>query len=358
MTHTNEIWRLPKGVAEMTEALHRKVNRPLRIMEVCGTHTMSIARSGLRQLLPSELELISGPGCPVCVTDQGDLDRALAAAELPQVTIASFGDLLRVPGHHGSLAQRRAQGSDVRVVYSIMDALALAERLPNREVVFVAIGFETTAPGIAAGVIEARRRQLKNFSIIPLMKTMPGALELLLGEDTGIDAFLLPGHVCAITGLEPYHFIAERYQRSAVITGFEPVEILGSILQLTEYTEPTVANLYPRVVRDRGNPTAQQLIHRVLGPVDARWRGLGVLPGSGLGLRDDWREFDAGLRFDLASPAPQPANSCRCGDVLRGRLRPADCPLFGAACRPEEPVGPCMVSSEGPCAAMYRYGAV
>ncbi len=358
MAHTHDLWRSPKGVVELAEALHRLVNRRFRIMEVCGTHTMSIARAGLRQLLPSGLELISGPGCPVCVTDQADLDWALALADLPQVTIASFGDLLRVPGDHGSLAERRAQGSDVRVVYSIMDALALAERLPDREVVFVAIGFETTAPGIAAGLMEARRRSLRNFSIIPLLKTMPRALELLLGEETAIDAFLLPGHVCAVTGLQPFGFIADRYQRSAAIAGFEPVEILGSIAQLVEYQRPTIANLYPRVVRDEGNPTAQAIIQRVFIPQDARWRGLGALEGSGLGLRDDWQEFDAWKRFNLARPRPSQINGCRCGDILRGRLRPTDCALFGKACRPEAPTGPCMVSSEGPCAAEYRYGSI
>lgn len=352
-----ETWRSPRGVAELAEALHRQVQRPLRIMEVCGTHTMAIARAGLRQLLPPGLELISGPGCPVCVTDQKDLDWALALADLPQVTIASFGDLLRVPGHHGSLAQRRARGADVRVVYSVLDALALAASLPNREVVFVAVGFETTAPGIAAALIEAQNRCIHNFSIVPLLKTMPRALELLLGEETSIDGFLLPGHVCAVTGVGPFSFIADLYHCGAVVTGFEPVEIMGALLQLAQVAQPKVFNLYPRVVRTEGNSTARRLMEQVFEPSDAQWRGLGLLHDSGLGLRHEWREYDACQRSHLARPsAEQPPTACRCGEVLRGRLRPASCLQFGITCRPEMPIGPCMVSSEGPCAAEYRYG--
>jgi hydrogenase expression/formation protein HypD len=328
----------------------------LTFMEVCGTHTMAIARYGLRQLLPDGVRLISGPGCPVCVTAMADLDRVLALARLPEVTLVTFGDLIRVPASRGTLAAERAAGADVRVVYSPSDAVRIAAAEPGRQVVFAGIGFETTAPTTAAALLEARAAGLGNFSLLSLHKTMPLPLRALLDlGETPVSGFLLPGHVSVITGTACYEFLASDYGIAGVVAGFEARDVLEALLMLVRLPEPRIAIQYTRAVRPEGNVVAQRLLEQVFAPSDADWRGLGVIPGSGLALREEFADVDAARRFAVdPGPSLEPPG-CRCGEVLRGVTDPADCALFGARCTPEDPVGACMVSSEGACAARYRY---
>ena len=349
MTQADELRRL-------AAALRAEARPDLTYMEVCGTHTMSIARYGLRELLPDSMRLVSGPGCPVCVTAMADLDRVVALARLPQVTLATFGDLIRVPASRTTLAAERAAGADVRVVYSARDAVQIAADEPAREVVFAGIGFETTAPTIAASLLEAARAGLANFSVLSMHKTMPSPLKALLelGE-TPISGFLLPGHVSVITGTACYEFLARDYGVAGVVAGFEPHDVLRALLRLVRQTTPAIEIEYGRAVRPEGNVVAQRLMEQVFAPSDADWRGLGVIPGSGLALRPEYAESDALLRFPLELEPPLEPAGCRCGEVLRGVTDPADCALFGARCTPEDPVGACMVSSEGACAARYRY---
>ena len=328
----------------------------LTVMEVCGTHTMAIARYGLRELLPPGLRLISGPGCPVCVTAMHDLDRVIALARLPQVTMVTFGDLLRVPASRSSLAAERAAGADVRVVYSPRDAVQMAAAEPEREVVFAGIGFETTAPTIAAALLEARQRRIGNFSVLSMHKTMPLPLRALLDlGETPISGFLLPGHVSVVTGTACYQFLAREYGVSGVVAGFEAQDVLLALLMLVRMREPGIEIEYTRAVRPEGNVVAQRLLDEVFEPDDADWRGLGVIPGSGLRLRAAFADADAEQRFPVdPGPSLEPAG-CRCGEVLRGVTDPAECALFGRRCTPQDPVGACMVSSEGACAARYRF---
>ncbi|MDI6725680.1 MAG: hydrogenase formation protein HypD [Smithellaceae bacterium] len=359
MKHLDEYRDGPK-VKALAAEIHRQASSPLRFMEVCGTHTHAIAKWGLRQLLPETIELISGPGCPVCVTANTDLDLAIAAARLPGVTIATFGDMVRVPGSHSTLAQERARGSDVRVVYSPLDALELAGGAPNRPLIFLGVGFETTAPTVAATVLLAREKGIDNFFVLSLHKTVPLALEVLLelGE-VRLDGFLLPGHVSVVLGSAPYEFIPERYGLGCVVAGFEPVDILQATLMLVRQTrekKPQVEIQYRRGVTKAGNEAARRIMAEVFAPAEADWRGLGRLPGTGLVFRPDWKNFDAVSAFNLTVPPGRETPGCRCGEVLRGVLRPRGCPLFGSVCNPAAPVGPCMVSSEGSCAAAWREG--
>ncbi len=352
MTDADDLGRL---AAEL-----RAEARPgLTFMEVCGTHTMAIARYGLRQLLPEGLRLISGPGCPVCVTAMADLDRVIALARLSGVTLVSFGDLIRVPASRSTLAAERAAGADVRVVYSPRDALRIAAEEPQREIVFAGIGFETTAPTTAAVLLEAREMGVTNFSLLSLHKTMPQPLRALLDlGETPISGFLLPGHVSVITGTACYDFLADDYRTAGVVAGFEAHDVLEALLMLVRQTDPEIAIQYTRAVRPEGNVVAQRLLEQVFEPGDADWRGLGVIPGSGLALREEFAALDASRRFTVdPGPSLEPPG-CRCGEVLRGVTDPADCALFGARCTPEDPVGACMVSSEGACAARYRYRGI
>ncbi len=345
--------------APLVEEIIRSLVRPLRIMEVCGTHTMSIFRHGIRSLLPEGLTLLSGPGCPVCVTPASHIDAFVAAANLAQVTIATFGDLIRVPGSNGSLATARAGGARVEIVYSPMDALTLAQQEPERLVLFPAIGFETTIPTIAATILQAERLGIENFLIIAASKTMPQALEALMADpELQVDGLLCPGHVSAIIGSDAYLRMAERYHLGCAVAGFEPADILAGLLSLIrQHNEgtPKVDNCYTRVVSPEGNLKAQSLINEVFMPADSEWRGLGVIPGSGLVLREKYSRFDGMLRLEIPLQPTSETKGCRCGDILKGRLLPPDCPLYGAACTPLQPVGPCMVSNEGTCAAYYRY---
>lgn len=347
---------------KLLERLREKVQggRALRFMEVCGTHTVAIFRSGLRSVLPSEIVLLSGPGCPVCVTAQRDIDKAMEAAAQPSVVLVTFGDMLKVPGTRGNLQSQRAKGSDIRIVYSPADALKIAEQQPDKKVVFFGIGFETTTPPVALSVIEARRRGLQNYYLLSVHKLIPPALRALLdNEELAVDGFLLPGHVSTIIGAEPYRFLIDEYQMPSVIAGFELLDILQSVHMLADQVlehRPAVEIQYRRIARPEGNLRAQAVMREVLEPADVLWRGLGQIPGSGLRLREEYAAFDAERVLDLdVSYSREPAG-CGCGDVLRGVKTPYDCHLFGKACSPERPVGPCMVSSEGTCYAYYQYG--
>lgn len=348
------------ALLEEIRRLSTAVAGPVRIMEVCGTHTVSIFRHGIRSLLPKNITLLSGPGCPVCVTPAGHIDLCLQAAALPGVILATFGDLLRVPGSSGSLADARARGeAQVEVVYSPMDALDLARKKPEAQVVFPGIGFETTAPTLAATVLAAEQRRVENFSIIPLAKTMPVVLkELLADAELELSGLLCPGHVSAIIGADAYQPLVERYKLGCAVAGFEPADILAGLLALLQQElsgDKRVQNCYSRVVTDKGNRRAQALLTRVFNEVPSEWRGLGHIASSGLALKSNFAVFDASKRFELTASAAADPPGCRCGLVLKGRILPPECPLYGRACTPLSPVGPCMVSTEGTCAAYYRY---
>jgi hydrogenase expression/formation protein HypD len=333
--------------------------RPVKIMEVCGTHTVSIAKNGLRAVMPEWLTLLSGPGCPVCVTANRDIDSAVALAQMPDVTVATFGDMMKVPGSYSSLAREKADGRDVRIVYSPLDAIEIAGNEPDRQVVFMGVGFETTVPLIAAAILRAQAAGVENFSVYSSHKTVPEALGALVNDpDVAVDAFLLPGHVSTIIGAEPYRFLAEKYGVPGVITGFEPIDMLQGIWMLTEQLKDGRAEIeiaYRRGVEPKGNEHAQALVEQVFEPIDAEWRGIGVIPGTGLGIREGFSAFDASKKYSFEVPEPKEIKGCQCGDVLRGIVLPYECKLFSRACTPEHPVGPCMVSSEGSCAAYYRY---
>jgi len=339
--------------------LARRVGRNVTFMEVCGTHTMAVSRSGLRQLLPANVKLISGPGCPVCVTDTSYLDAAIELARRPGVIVTTFGDLVRVPGSESSLERERAMGAAVRVVYSPADALVLARENPDKQVVFLGVGFETTAPTVAWAIKKAAQDGVMNFTALCAHKTMPFAMEALLkDQEVKIDGFICPGHVSVITGSKLYQFIPERYGIPCVVCGFEAVDVLKCIAMLLAQIADKRAAVeieYTRSVSEDGNPAAQQLIAEVFEESDAGWRGIGVIPRSGLSVRPEFARWDAvkalGVKFGQSKPNP----GCRCGDVLRGVMTPPECGLFAKVCTPTNPLGPCMVSSEGACAAFYRY---
>jgi hydrogenase expression/formation protein HypD len=344
---------------KLIAAIRSESHKPARLMEVCGTHTVSIFRHGIRELLPPAIELISGPGCPVCVTATEDIDQAIKLAQIPEVLVTSFGDLLRVPGSYSSLQQERAVGADVRIVYSTFDALKLARENPFRKVVFLAIGFETTAPTIAAAVAEADRLNLTNFCILAAHKLLPPALGALLGiGELNLQGFIYPGHVTTIIGTEAYEQVAREHGLPGVVCGFEPVDILETILLLVRQIEKNEARVeiqYQRGATAQGNPKARELLYQVFEPCSAVWRGLGAIPESGLTLRPAYRRFAAEDVFDLQVPPAKDHPGCGCGEVLRGMITPLECPLFRKACTPESPIGPCMVSTEGTCAAYFKY---
>lgn len=349
----------PKLARGLIETIHRLAPEHATLMEVCGTHTVAIARNGIRDLMPEGLRLASGPGCPVCVTCNRDIDTVIALARIPNVTITTFGDMTRVPGSTSSLLAEQAAGRSVEIVYSPLDALAFAKAHPEREVVFVGVGFETTTPLVAMAIKRAKAMGLSNFSVFAAHKNMPGALELLVGDPTlELDALILPGHVSTIIGAEPYRFLAEKYGIPGVITGFEPVDVLQGIAMLVRQLHEGRAEIeiaYARGVMPEGNPVALAAIDEVFETCTATWRGLGDIPGSGYRIRDEFADFDAVRRFEPDVEPTRDPKGCRCGDVLRARIAPNECPLFRTVCTPENPVGPCMVSSEGSCAAYYRY---
>ncbi|MBF0450541.1 MAG: hydrogenase formation protein HypD [Candidatus Magnetomorum sp.] len=343
----------------LIKAIHDHCSSPICIMEVCGTHTMSIFKHGIRSLLPESLKLLSGPGCPVCVTPQSDLDRFIVAARQKDVVVASFGDLFRVPASHSTLMKERRQGHDIRVVYSPMDALDLAKNNPDRSIIFLAVGFETTAPAVAATVLMAESENIQNFFILSAHRRVVPALELLITHpNTTIDGFILPGHVSTIIGEIAYTHIPEKWGIGGVIAGFEAVDILYAIHQLIiniRKKTPCIENAYQRAVHPEGNRKAREFISRVFSITDAQWRGIGMIPNSGLMVNSKYAAFDATNHFDLNTEKSASPKGCQCGEVLMGLISPIQCQLFDKACTPGYPVGPCMVSSEGTCAAYYRY---
>ncbi len=349
--------------AALARSLARQIaatsTKPAQFMEFCGSHTHALLRYGIRQLLPPTITMMSGPGCPVCVTSTHDIDTAIAIAMTPGTIVATYGDLVRVPGTRSSLERARAAGADVRVVYSALDAIAVAEQNTSLQVVLVGIGFETTAPTVAASVVTASHKGLRNYRVLSLLKLTPPVMQALLqlGE-LRIDGILCPGHVSVITGLEPYRSIPQRFGVGCAVAGFEPLDMLraiGVLVQQLESNSPAVVNAYERAVSEKGNEVALQLIDRVFAPCVADWRGLGRVSDSGLALRAEYEDFDAAAFYHPdVRESIEPAG-CRCGDVLRGSIAPRECPLFGTACTPDYPVGPCMVSHEGACAAHFTY---
>ncbi|MBI5640730.1 MAG: hydrogenase formation protein HypD [Nitrospirae bacterium] len=338
------------------------LGRPVRLMEVCGTHTVAILRHGIRNLLPEGIGLLSGPGCPVCVTSIKDVDTAIALSQLEGVVLATFGDMMRVPGDKKSLLDAKAEGGDIRVVYSPLDALKLAEENSAKKVVFFATGFETTSPLVAGTILEAETKGIDNFFIYCVHKTVPPALKALLDSgDVTVDGFILPGHVSTVIGVRPYGFIATEYGKPCVITGFDAGDILSGILMLLSQISSGRSGVeiqYAKVVRQEGNPRAVSVMEECFEPADAQWRGIGRISGSGLRLRRQYMHRDILTVFDIEVTEGSEPGACSCGEVLKGIKLPSDCPLFGKACTPERPVGACMVSSEGSCAAYYRYKAV
>lgn len=351
-------WRDPAEVHRLAQRIAERARHPWTLMEVCGGQTHAIVRYGLDRLLPPNLSLLHGPGCPVCVTPDAAVDRAIALAALPGMRLCSFGDMLRVPGTQGDLLGQRARGADLRVVLSPLDALDLARQEPDHPVVFFAVGFETTAPAAAMAVAQAAAEGLENFSLLVSHVRVPPALEALCADpDCRVDGFLAAGHVCAVMGIAEYEPLAARIGRPIVVTGFEPVDLMRGILScvdLLEAGEIRVFNAYGRVAPDAGNPAARAMVEQIFEVVDQDWRGIGRLPASGLKLRDRYRAFDAALRYPVTLPAPID-RGCRAGDVLQGHIQPPACPRFGVECTPDHPLGPPMVSSEGACAAFYQH---
>jgi hydrogenase expression/formation protein HypD len=350
--------------SELAEGLISRIRRrsetPARFMEFCGGHTVTIFRYGIRQVLPSTIDMVSGPGCPICVTANADLDKAIALSQIPGVIIATFGDMLKVPGSRSSLQKVQAEGAEVHTVYSTMDALKIAGDNPEKSVVFLGIGFETTAPTIAASILQAEEKGLKNYYVLSLHKLCPPVIRALLDSgEAKLGGLICPGHVSAIIGSHPWEFIARDYGIPCVVSGFEPLDILQTVDMLVtqvENGESKVEIAYRRGVRPEGNQQALRLMEQVFEPCPAQWRGMGEVPDSGLKLRKEYQRFDAELAFDIEPGPTREAVGCICGDILRGVKVPADCRLFGKVCAPENPVGPCMVSSEGSCSAHYLYG--
>lgn len=351
---------LAKGLLNELGRLLDGYSGRMTLMEVCGTHTMAIYQHGIRALLPKGLRLVSGPGCPVCVTPVDYVDHAVALARLPEVMIATFGDMVRVPGSSSSLLHEQARGARVRIVYSPLDAVTLAQKHPDLQVVFLGIGFETTAPTVAGAVLQAERLGLKNFLVLAAHKTMPAPMAALTGDPAlKIDGYLCPAHVSAIIGADAYRPLAEKHRVPCVVTGFEPVDILQGIAMLVRQIvagEARVENQYSRVVKPEGNAKAREILDRVFEACDATWRGIGTIPGSGLRLREAYAGYDAAVSIPVTVEPAVEHRGCLCGEILKGKAAPADCPLFRIVCTPEDPVGACMVSSEGTCAAEYKYG--
>jgi len=346
---------------KISEEIKRMSTRPFNIMEVCGGHTMSIRKNGIQHMVGDHVRLISGPGCPVCVTAIRDVNRAVALSRLDNVAVCTFGDMFRVPGTEMSLEEARAAGGNVEIVYSVHDVLEFARRAPGKNFVFVSIGFETTTPTAAAAVLRAAEEKIDNFSVLALNKTLPVALRAVLGDESScIDALICPGHVSTITGTGMYRFIVDELNVSCCVSGFEPVDLLGAIrilVELREKGETRLVNAYERAVREDGNAKARGIVDKVFETADAEWRGFGVIPQSGLRVRDAYAAFDAEKIFDMEVPESAEEPGCVCGDILRGARTPVECGLFGDACTPVSPKGACMVSSEGTCAAWYRYGS-
>lgn len=345
----------------LVKLLQNITDEKINIMEVCGTHTMAIFRYGIRDILPGNIKVISGPGCPVCVTPQSYIDTALGLTSNKDAIIATFGDMIRVPGRETSLMKRKAEGADIRIVYSPMDALTLAENNSSKKVVFLSVGFETTTPMTAITAIEARKKGIKNLFFLTANKIVPPAMKALVEDkEINIDGFLLPGHVSAVIGKRPYEFLSNEYNIPGVITGFEPLDILKSLntlINMIDKRDYKIVNEYKRIVRDDGNSEALEYLDKVFEITKSTWRGIGTIPNSGYKFNKEYEDFDAIKHFDINYKDYDESPGCRCGDILKGKITPFECPLFRKACTPENPVGSCMVSSEGTCAAYYRYSS-
>jgi hydrogenase expression/formation protein HypD len=345
-------------VDKLIAAITRRSGKKIRIMEVCGGHTLAIRKYGIQHLLPVNIELMSGPGCPVCVTDRTDIDRAIALAREPGIIIATYGDLIRVPGSDSNLNQEKALGADVRIIYSTLEALDIAKNNPSKKIVFLGIGFETTTPSSAVAILEAVNQHISNFYLLSMHKLMPPAMSALIEQGIQIDGYIGPGHVSAVAGADMYKHLVSEHKIAVVIAGFEPVDLLQSILMLVAMHEENrhgVEIQYKRVVTPAGNIKACEIVSRVFEPCDDSWRGLGMIMNSGLAIRKTYRRHDAAEHFDIAiAPAHEPGG-CLCGEVLRGLKKPVDCGLFGKVCTPANPIGACMVSGEGACQAYYNY---
>ncbi len=353
-------FRTKSGARALVEKIRSVSTRDVNLMEICGTHTHSISRYGIREALPPTIRLISGPGCPVCVTSAADINRIIDfSRSRKDVVIATFGDMMRVPGSHSTLQEERARGGDVRVVYSPLGSLDIARANPKKEVVLYAVGFETTAPTVAATIIAAKEEGLANLSVLSLHKLTPPAMRALLdGGEVCIDGFIAPGHVTAVIGARAYGFLSTEYRSPCVVAGFEPLDALMGIYMLVAQLEEGRAEIeieYDRVVSWEGNTRAQAVMEAVFEPADCLWRGIGMIPGSGLCIREEYADFDAARRFDIPPGEEKEPAGCRCGAVLKGLITPPECPLFGKTCTTATPVGPCMVSSEGTCSAYYKY---
>ena len=344
---------------DLVKKIHSVSKKDLRLMEVCGTHTTAIFRHGIRSVLPQGITLLSGPGCPVCVTAQKDIDAFVEFARLKNVIVTTFGDLIKVPGSSSNLGKEKACGADVRIVYSVFDAINIARKNKDKEVVFCGVGFETTITRIAAGILMGIEGKVDNFSVYSANKLTPPALAALMETDgVEIDGFILPGHVSVITGTNAYRDTFEKYDIPSVISGFEPIDILQAILLLIQQNEaekPALENAYPRAVSDAGNVKAKQIMNQVFEVCNASWRGIGEIPSSGMELKKEYQKFDAAIKFGMDMPDVPEPKGCACGEILMGLKSPYECALYKKKCTPLNPVGPCMVSSEGSCAAFYRY---
>ena len=351
-------FRKKELILEVSEELKRISKKEVTLMEVCGGHTMAIHRFGLHSLLPPTVRLLSGPGCPVCVSGQHFLDTAIAYSKIPDTIITTYGDLIRVPGSVSSLEKEKANGHDIRIVYSVLEAVEMAKNTPGKRIVFLGIGFETTAPATAAAIVEAGKAGLANFFVLSAHKVMPPVMKALVVEGIKLDGFIAPGHVSAITGTAIYNDLASVWNLGVVISGFEPTDMMQAILMLVRQIEagtPKVEIQYQRVVHLEGNKIARGLLEQVFELKDDRWRGLGVIPESGLKIREEYAAFDAEKHFTVNVPVPADPKGCICGAILRGLKTPNDCSLFAKTCTPSDPVGACMVSGEGTCATYYKY---
>lgn len=345
-------------IEKWVKRIHDISRKPVRFMEVCGGHTMSIHKFGIQSMIPQTIKLLSGPGCPVCVSDKKYIDQAIAYSRLSDVIIATFGDLIRVPGSTSSLEKEKGRGSDVRIVYSVLDALSIALKNPSKKIVFLGIGFETTSPGSAAGILKAYKDGISNFQLFSSHKILPPALSALIDEGVQLDGYICPGHVSAITGSKIYEPVAKTYGLSCVVAGFEPLDLLQAIYMLVEQREnndPKVDIQYKRVVKPEGNIIAQNMLEEVFEPRAEWWRGLGVLPESGFGIKDKYAAFDAEKNIEVVVEETIEDKGCICGEILKGLKTPIECNLFDKVCSPNNPVGACMVSNEGSCHAHYKY---
>lgn len=344
---------------KLVEKLNNISKEKINIMEVCGTHTMSIFRYGIRDILPPNVNLISGPGCPICVTPQSYIDTALTLSDKEEVIIATFGDMMRVPGKKSSLSKKKSEGADIRIVYSPMDCLEMALQNPSKSVVFLSVGFETTAPMTAVTAMEAKKRNITNLVFFTAHKIVPPVMKALVKDkDLKIDGFLLPGHVSAIIGTKPFEFLSKDYNISGVVTGFEPLDILQGLITLVSLISKKdykIENEYKRIVKAEGNSKAEIYLNKAFNIVDSSWRGIGRIPQSGLEFNSEYEAFDALKHFKINYEEYDGSPGCKCGEILKGKIKPTDCQLFKKLCTPENPVGSCMVSSEGTCAAYYRY---